>query len=170
MYTITGKILEILPIENVTGKFKKKQTFVITTDKDVNVMFMLFDNTIDQLSKYEAGDNVIVQFIVKSYKRTHGWENVCFCITIEPVIRTYKRKQEQRRTWNDFYDKGFWEAFGNKTNNPRTETAYFDGCYTPEQIKKKYRELCKKYHPDTGTGNEKIMQEINAQYNKIKRT
>lgn len=35
---------------------------------------------------------------------------------------------------------------------------------TDEQIKSAYRNLCKKYHPDTGKGDEKKMQEINQAY------
>jgi curved DNA-binding protein CbpA len=42
-------------------------------------------------------------------------------------------------------------------------TNYFQDCQTIEQIKKRYRELAQKHHPDHG-GSEKTMKEINLQY------
>ncbi len=46
---------------------------------------------------------------------------------------------------------------------------YFAGCTTSEQVKVRYRELCKKWHPDLGPQEESAirtvkMQEINAAY------
>lgn len=43
-------------------------------------------------------------------------------------------------------------------------TNWFTGCATAEAIKAKYRELCKKYHPDMPGGDTRTMQEINAAY------
>lgn len=42
-------------------------------------------------------------------------------------------------------------------------TNYFQDCQTIEQIKKRYRELAQKHHPDHG-GSPKTMKEINLQY------
>jgi curved DNA-binding protein CbpA len=47
--------------------------------------------------------------------------------------------------------------------------SYFDGCKTNEEVKTEYRRLCKLWHPDLGTQEEKaertrVMQEINAAY------
>lgn len=46
---------------------------------------------------------------------------------------------------------------------------YFAGCATSEDVKKRYRELCKTWHPDLGPQEENAartakMQEINAAY------
>lgn len=46
---------------------------------------------------------------------------------------------------------------------------YFSECATAEQVKMRYRELCKRYHPDLGKPEEtaertRAMQEINAAY------
>ena len=42
---------------------------------------------------------------------------------------------------------------------------YFSNLFTVEAIKKTYRKLCFKFHPDRG-GDTAIMQEINGQYKK----
>lgn len=40
---------------------------------------------------------------------------------------------------------------------------YFEGLSEEKEIKQRYKELAKKYHPDLG-GDKEIMQAINAQY------
>ena len=43
---------------------------------------------------------------------------------------------------------------------------YFAGVKTIEELRKRYRELLKQYHPDNG-GNEEIMKEINIEYDRL---
>ena len=40
---------------------------------------------------------------------------------------------------------------------------YFSNCTTPEEIKRRYRELAFQHHPDRG-GDTRTMQDINAEY------
>jgi hypothetical protein len=40
---------------------------------------------------------------------------------------------------------------------------YFEGCFTEDDIKRRWRDLCKKHHPDLG-GDLRTMQEVNAEY------
>lgn len=46
------------------------------------------------------------------------------------------------------------------------KTRFFDSCTTLEEVKKKYRDLAKLYHPDKG-GDLETMQKLNAEYDKI---
>jgi hypothetical protein len=46
---------------------------------------------------------------------------------------------------------------------------YFAGIKTLEELKEKYRNLCKKHHPDLG-GDVATMQEINAEYDHLLKT
>ena len=46
-------------------------------------------------------------------------------------------------------------------------TSYFAGCTTKEQLKKRHRELCMKYHPDRG-GNAEVFKKMQAEYESIK--
>ena len=50
----------------------------------------------------------------------------------------------------------------------KTKINYFSDCTTIEQIKKRYRELAQKFHPDHAGGNGEIMKEINLQYEQFK--
>lgn len=43
---------------------------------------------------------------------------------------------------------------------------YFAGIKTVEELRKRYKELLKKHHPDNG-GNEETMKEINAEYARL---
>ena len=43
---------------------------------------------------------------------------------------------------------------------------WFTGVTTIEELRKRYRELLKQYHPDNG-GNEEIMKEINIEYDRL---
>ncbi len=44
---------------------------------------------------------------------------------------------------------------------------YFSGIKTVEELRKKYRELLKKYHPDNDGGSIEVTQEINAEYDRL---
>lgn len=44
---------------------------------------------------------------------------------------------------------------------------YFAGVKTVEELRKKYRELLKKYHPDNENGSVEVTQEINAEYDLV---
>ncbi len=44
---------------------------------------------------------------------------------------------------------------------------YFKGIKTIEELRQKYRELLKKYHPDNECGSVEITQEINAEYDRL---
>ena len=44
---------------------------------------------------------------------------------------------------------------------------YFAGIRTVEELRKQYRELLKKYHPDNAGGSVEATQKINAEYDRI---
>ena len=46
-------------------------------------------------------------------------------------------------------------------------TKYFTGVKTIEELRKKYRELLKLYHPDNANGSVEVTQEINAEYDRL---
>ncbi len=46
-------------------------------------------------------------------------------------------------------------------------TTYFKNINTLEELRKQYKELLKKYHPDNANGSTEATQEINAEYDKL---
>ena len=44
---------------------------------------------------------------------------------------------------------------------------WFTGVKTMEELRKKYRELLKKYHPDNADGSDEITKEINTEYDVV---
>ena len=79
----------------------------------------------------------------------------------------YKRKQEQYRKQEEQKKRRqHQEQQRQKTyQQPR---GFFTGCTTKEQLKKRHRELCKKYHPDKG-GDPEIFKKMQAEYEMLKR-
>ena len=53
------------------------------------------------------------------------------------------------------------------SDNQDSEFQFFAGCNNWEQVKSRYRDLMKIYHPDAG-GNEEASKKINAEYNALK--
>ena len=45
---------------------------------------------------------------------------------------------------------------------------YFKGCDTLEKLSKRYRDLAKVYHSDSGNGNDEVFIEITDEYNRLK--
>lgn len=45
---------------------------------------------------------------------------------------------------------------------------FFAGCNTPEKLEKRYRALCKTYHPDTEAGDEATFKQMTEEYEKLK--
>jgi len=46
---------------------------------------------------------------------------------------------------------------------------YFSNASTPDELKARYRDLSKRYHPDKEGGSLEKMQEINAEYDAVVR-
>lgn len=46
---------------------------------------------------------------------------------------------------------------------------YFNGCNSLESLQKRYKDLCKVYHPDMGNGSAEIFTEIQAAYENLKK-
>ena len=46
-------------------------------------------------------------------------------------------------------------------------TKYFTGVKTVEELRKRYREMLRKYHPDNKNGNTEITQQINKEYDSL---
>ena len=65
-------------------------------------------------------------------------------------------------------DKNEEEASRVPEPQPRTDVDFFTGTTNMEQVKKRYRDLMKIYHPDAGAGDSRFANAINEQYEREK--
>ena len=69
---------------------------------------------------------------------------------------------------DDGYDEEYDEDYIEERKSPEALPAgFFEGCKTKESIKRRYRDLCKVYHPDSGNGSEAIFRAICDEYNSL---
>lgn len=55
------------------------------------------------------------------------------------------------------------------TGDSHTDTeSYFHGCTTEDEVNKRYRALCKVFHPDSSTGDTDAFRELQDAYEKVK--
>ena len=75
----------------------------------------------------------------------------------------------------DHHDNAYYSNANNQTNEAKNDSGdqddefrFFAGCTDWEQVKSRYRDLMKIYHPDAG-GHEEASKRINAEYNILKK-
>ena len=56
------------------------------------------------------------------------------------------------------------ETVQNKNEERNPEVGYFNGCTTEDEIKKRYRDLCKVFHPDSDNGDQETFLKIKEDY------
>ncbi len=86
-------------------------------------------------------------------------------------IDYYERERIESRydDYDDDYDDGYDEEdyIEEKERMPQLPSGFFEGCKSPDAIKRRYRDLCKVYHPDNGNGSEAIFAAICDEYNRL---
>ena len=55
-----------------------------------------------------------------------------------------------------------------KSNNSFKKTSFFTGCDTKEKLEKRYKSLCKTYHPDMECGDEETFKAMKEEYDSLK--
>ena len=56
------------------------------------------------------------------------------------------------------------EKENERSSTPGHITGYFNGCKTEDEIKKRYRDLCKVFHPDSENGDQETFLKVKADY------
>lgn len=56
-----------------------------------------------------------------------------------------------------------------QSKSPTSPSIFFNGCDDLDSLNKRYRDLCKVYHPDMGNGSTDVFQKLNAEYEMLKR-
>ncbi len=72
---------------------------------------------------------------------------------------------EDRRGYGD-YDE-YEEDARYEEGNSENAAGFFADCRTPASIKRRYHDLCKVYHPDSGNGSSEIFYRIKDEYDRL---
>lgn len=67
---------------------------------------------------------------------------------------------------NDLFEgiDRIWEL----AENPANTSVFFTGCSSRTQLDKRYRELCKAYHPDSADGDQELFVDMQLEYKELK--
>lgn len=76
-----------------------------------------------------------------------------------------RRREEQDAKWN----RGAGNVYhGNGTTKAQKKSMFFDGVQSLAELKKRYKENIKRYHPDNG-GDIEVMHSIQKEYEELER-
>ena len=84
----------------------------------------------------------------------------------------YSDNSAGRNSGNNSTGKNSGSKKGGNSASSATSTSsfnFFAGCNTPESADRKYKQLVKLYHPDNMDGDTAALQEINVQYDNLKK-
>lgn len=69
------------------------------------------------------------------------------------------------------YEKSmFGNSAGNTNLKSTEESVFFKGCTSLEGLQKRYKTLCKEYHPDTNSGSSEAFRQVQEEYECLKKT
>lgn len=77
-----------------------------------------------------------------------------------PQIQQLDRQREDVQKLTD--------RLSEELQNPAGSSIFFAGCDSLEKLEKRYKSLCKTYHPDMGDGDTETFQKMKAEYESIK--
>ena len=80
---------------------------------------------------------------------------------LKPLIRKLDRQRDNIRK--------MIEKQAEILDNPARNSMFFVGCNTREKLDKRYKSLCRAYHPDSEGGDEETFKALNAEYTKLKK-
>lgn len=81
------------------------------------------------------------------------------------LFHFYNRDYVKRKTEGQYNSRSAEQTF--KENNDRTESSWFVGIKNVDELKKRYRDLMKIYHPDNQAGDTNTVQQIQQEYEKL---
>ncbi len=78
--------------------------------------------------------------------------------------RKQREEQNRRSSGNSSSRRGSYTGSWNKTAD-----SYFKDCKNKEELKRRYRQLCKKLHPDNPGGNTESFRQMQSEYESLRR-
>ncbi len=70
------------------------------------------------------------------------------------------QRQQAGREWQE-------RRMQDRKRSEAASPGFFSGCKDAASIKRRYRDLCKVYHPDAGNGSSEVFNKITEEYNRL---
>lgn len=85
------------------------------------------------------------------------------------ILNSKGKTEEEYLYEKMLYEKELEEKYKENVIREKAKlgSTFFSGCHTIEQLEKRYKSLCKVYHPDTQTGEEETFKRIKTEYDKL---
>lgn len=86
------------------------------------------------------------------------------------TLRTMIDENNERASYEQTEDESHYDYSqqSEQTTHSSSASSYFKGCDTLEKLNKRYRDLAKVYHSDSGNGSDEVFIEITDEYNRLK--
>lgn len=133
----------------------------------------IFSNTDSKILNLLLGTGVIVALVTLNINPLIIPIIDLGLIILSPILKKAQKRRLKREATSENTNPDHEEKFEYKKTQEEPEDIkaedyiYFSDCNTIEDIRKRYHELIKIYHPDATTGNTKKFQEIQNEYTRI---
>ena len=85
------------------------------------------------------------------------------------IKKAYSAQSNNHTEQNNNQNEHSYQKHEKSNTTKESNPSFFKGCENWEQIRERYRKLMKTYHPDSGSGDMETSQEINLQYEQLKK-
>lgn len=75
--------------------------------------------------------------------------------------------KEPQMDWEQYQNQGSSQQTQNGNGQQEASSGFFNGCKDTASIKRRYKDLCKVYHPDSGNGSAEIFNKITQEYDRL---
>lgn len=112
----------------------------------------------------------------QSRKKLMETESRIFAMKLDVLKREYSKLaaekqyvEKKKRENGAGPDTGAKGAASGKSSDVKYGTIFFNGVFDEASLKKRYKDLMKIYHPDNAAGDTTVLQEINMEYDVMKK-
>ncbi|MBQ2803120.1 MAG: hypothetical protein IJF07_04390 [Lachnospiraceae bacterium] len=135
-------------------------------------------STLEQLQKdvdaaLELADNPVLRSSFSKYLRTlTDITDTCDSYHCNVPASVFQRLIPQIQTLDKQRDNltRMIAQHMETASDPVKTSVFFSGCNTLEKLEKRYKALCKTYHPDMESGDDETFKTLKEEYEKIKET
>ena len=76
-------------------------------------------------------------------------------------------EEDEEEDEEDYRENWEQRQGGSRRKEQESSSGFFTGCKDAASIKRRYKDLCKVYHPDSGNGSAEIFNKITQEYDRL---